>query len=194
MLRRDGPLVSTGAMAQFRDMATDPIRTTDDEAREIARRLIRDMRHAVLGTLDPDTGTPLLTRIAVQRDHDGTPLALLSGLAAHSRALAADPRAGLLVTDGTAAKGDVMTHARLSIQALARPAPPDPVRRDAWLARDPKARVYIDLPDFRFWRIEPQGALLNAGFARAYRLTPADLLDLMPGIQGPADVEMPPAD
>lgn len=169
-------------------MSINPIQSTDDEARQIAWRLIHDMRHAVLGTLDPDSGTPLLTRIAVQTDRDGTPLALLSGLAAHSRALAADSRAGLLITDGAAIKGDVMTHARLSIQAIAVPADPDPLRRSAWLERDPKARVYIDLPDFRFWRIEPQRALLNAGFARAYVLSPADLLAAR------MEMENPPAD
>ena len=155
----------------------DPIQATDDAARKLARRLIAQMRHAVLGTLDPDSGAPLLTRIAVQTDRDGTPLALLSGLAAHTRALQADARAGLMIADGKAAKGAAMTHARLSILARALPADPDPARRDRWLARDPKARVYIDLPDFRFWRIEPVSGLLNAGFARAYRLEPADMLE-----------------
>jgi putative heme iron utilization protein len=47
--------------------------------------------------------------------------------------------------------------------------------RDAWLARHPKAKVYIDLPDFAFVRLVPRSALLNGGFARAFRLTPADL-------------------
>lgn len=154
----------------------DPIRQTDNEAREIARRLLSEMRHATLGTLDPNSGTPLLTRIAVQLDADGAPLALLSGLSAHTRALKADPRAGLMVADGSVTKGDAMTHARLSILARAVLAAPDPERRARWLAHDPKAQVYIDLPDFNFWRIEPQSGLLNAGFARAYKLAPADML------------------
>lgn len=153
----------------------DPIRQTTDDARAIARHLLADARHASLGTLDPDTGTPLVTRIALQTDADGAPLALLSGLAAHSRAIAADPRVGLmLVTD--AAKGDAMTHARLSILGRAVPAPADDARRARWLARDPKAKVYLDLPDFRFWRIEPVSGLLNAGFGQAFRLDPADML------------------
>lgn len=156
-------------------MTQDPIRPTDDEARALARRLIQTARHAVLGSLDPQTGAPLVTRIALQVDADGTPLALLSGLAAHSRAILADPRAGLLIAD-TAVKGDPMAQARLSILAVAREAPADPQRRARWLAHDPKARVYIDLPDFRFWRLEPQSALLNGGFGRAFRLTPQDLL------------------
>lgn len=154
---------------------TDPIRPTDDQARDLARRLLAGMRHAALGSLDPESGTPLVTRIALQCDPDGVPLALLSGIAAHSRALQADPRVGLLVTDDAARKGDAMTHARLSILALAKPAPPDPDRRARWLARDPKAKVYIDLPDFRFWRLEPQSGLLNGGFGRAFKLSAADM-------------------
>lgn len=156
-------------------MAQDPIRPTDDDARRLAQRLIHDARHAVLGSLDPETGAPLVTRIALQVDEDGTPLALLSGLAAHSRALQADPRVGLLIAE-EAAKGDPMTHARLSILAVAHAAPADPQRRERWLAKDPKARVYIDLPDFRFWRLQPQSALLNGGFGRTFRLMPQDLV------------------
>ncbi len=157
-------------------MKIDPIRTTDDEARALAQRLIREMKHAVLGTLDPDSGTPLLTRIAIQTDRDGCPLALLSGLAAHTRAIKADPRAGLMVADDSVTKGDPMTHARLSVLTHAVPAEPDAERRARWLANDPKATVYIDLPDFNFWRLEPQSGMLNGGFARAYRLTPDDML------------------
>ncbi|AGT09084.1 HugZ family pyridoxamine 5'-phosphate oxidase [Paracoccus aminophilus] len=154
---------------------TDPIRTTDEEARALAQRLILEMKHATLGTIDPETGTPLLTRIAIQRDRDGCPMALLSGLAAHSRALKADSRVGLMVADSVA-KGDPMNQARLSILARATLAEPDAERRARWLENDPKATVYIDLPDFSFWRIEPVSGLLNAGFARAYRLDAADML------------------
>ena len=73
-------------------------------------------------------------------------------------------------------RGDAMTHARLSLMGHAVPAGPDPERRARWLARDPKATVYIDLPDFRFWRITPLSGLLNAGFGRAFRLTAQDML------------------
>lgn len=157
-------------------MRMDPIRDTTNEARALARQLLAGARHAGLGTLDPGTGVPLVTRIALQTDADGAPLALLSGLAAHTRALAADPRAGLLIA-AEPAKGDAMTHARLSILGRAMPVPADEARRARWLARDPKAGVYLDLPDFRFWRIEPLSGLLNAGFGQAFRLQPADMLE-----------------
>lgn len=156
-------------------MKPDPIRPTDDAARALARALLDAMRHASLGTIAAGTGLPLVTRIAVQPDRDGAPLALLSGLAAHSRALAQDPRAGLLIVSDPG-RGDAMTHARLSLMGHAVAAAPDPERRARWLARDPKAAVYIDLPDFRFWRIEPVSGLLNAGFGQAFDLTPADML------------------
>lgn len=156
-------------------MKQDPIRQTTDDARALARDLLASARHASLGTLDPETGAPLVTRIALQTDTDGTPLALLSGLAAHTRAIIADPRVGLMLV-ADAPKGDAMTHARLSILGRATPAPADDARRAIWLAHDPKARAYLDLPDFRFWRIEPISGLLNAGFAQAFRLGPADML------------------
>lgn len=156
-------------------MTQSPIHPTNQHARDLAHRLLGQVRHASLGTLDPDTGAPLVTRIAVQPGTDGAPLALLSGLAAHSRALMADPRAGLLIAE-PAAKGDAMTHARLSLIGNALPVPMDAARRDLWLSRDPKARVYIDLPDFRLWRIEPLSGLLNAGFGQAFRLTAQDML------------------
>lgn len=157
-------------------MKKDPILTTDDFALEISQRLIQGMKHATLGTLDPETGAPLLTRIAIQIDRDGCPMALLSDIAHHTKALKADARVGLMVADETAAKGDPMTHARLSILARAVKADPDPERRARWLETDPKATIYIDLPDFHFWRIEPQTGLLNGGFGRAYRLTPEDMV------------------
>ena len=151
-----------------------PIRDTDDQARALARQMLGNMRHAILAVLDPANGHPHLSRIACQRDADGAPLALLSGIAVHSRALVADPRAGLLL-EADRDKGDPMTHPRLSLQVIARPAESDPQRRARWLAAHPRAAVFIDLPDFRFWRLVPVGGLLNAGFGAAFRLTPADL-------------------
>ncbi|WP_416909983.1 pyridoxamine 5-phosphate oxidase [Paracoccus sp. (in: a-proteobacteria)] len=155
-------------------MGQNPIRTDSDEARAMARMMLAAMRHATLAVLDPDSGHPHLSRIACQPDDQGLPVALLSGLAAHSRALAADPRAGLLI-DPAAPKGDPMTWPRLSLRIVAQPLSADPARRDRWLAGDPKARIYVDLPDFRFWRLTPLSGFLNAGFGAAFRLTPADM-------------------
>lgn len=151
-----------------------PFRPFDDDAQALLAAILSGMRHATLGTLDPQSGAPHLSRIAVQWDADGVPMALLSGLAAHSRALAADPRAGLLI-GLRRDKGDPMTHPRLSVQAHATRVPGDAKRRSLWLAADPKAAVYIDLPDFSFWRLEPLGGLLNGGFGKAWQLEGAQI-------------------
>ncbi|MTD99749.1 pyridoxamine 5-phosphate oxidase [Paracoccus sp. YIM 132242] len=154
-------------------MSKDPIRATTDDARLSARQMLGAMRHAVLAVNDSASGHPHLSKIACQIDADGAPVALLSGLAVHSRALAADPRAALLVeTQGE--RGDPMTWPRLSLQVTAAVIEGADLR-DRWLQAHPKAAVFIDLPDFRFWRLRPQAGFLNAGFGAAFRLTPADL-------------------
>src|SRR3546814_16102004 len=50
-----------------------------------------------------------------------------------------------------------------------------------YLARHPKAALYVDFPDFSFWRLEIARASLNGGFGRAYAMTPADVLTDLSG-------------
>lgn len=157
----------------------DPINPTDDAARALARTLLAEARFAALGVIDPDTGAPAVSRVALALDPSGTPVTLVSDLAAHARALAADPRAGLLVGE-PGSKGDPLTHPRMSVQVMAEPVArrgPDHDRlRHLWLSRHPKAKLYVDFGDFRFVRLRPTGAALNGGFGRAFRLAPDDLL------------------
>lgn len=154
----------------------DPHRAADAEARAAARALLGSARDAVLAVLDAE-GWPMTSRIALQTDAAGTPLALLSGLALHSAALSRDPRAALLLTDDGPAKGSALTRPRLSLQVEAALVPPadEAALRALWRARDPKAAVYLGLPDFRFWRFTVRAGLLNAGFGAAFRLSAADL-------------------
>lgn len=160
-------------------MATrsDPVQPADDEARTLARGLMAAL-HATLAWADPDTGHPSISRIAFGLGPDGMPTTLISGLAPHLAALKADPRCSLLLGE-VGAKGDPLTHPRLMIRARASfVAADDPGRsalRDHWLKGHPKAALYIDFPDFAFVRLTPESAVLNGGFARAYRMTPDDL-------------------
>jgi putative heme iron utilization protein len=105
-------------------------------------------------------------------------MTLISALAPHFAALHQTPDCALLLGD-VGEKGDPLTHPRLMIRAKATfISPDDPARdglRTAWLAAQPKAKLYIDFADFALVRLHPQSALLNGGFARAYRLTAADL-------------------
>lgn len=152
----------------------DPVAAADAEARALAHRLLQ-ASHAALAWTDPATGTPGISRIAFADDPELGPVTLISGLAPHFAALRAHPDCALMLGE-IGAKGDPMTHPRLMIRAKATFLDrPDPALRDRWLARNPKARIYIDLPDFAFVRLVAQSALLNGGFARAFRLTPEDL-------------------
>jgi len=155
-----------------------PIRPTIDEARDLARALIGAARFAALAVIDPETKAPLASRIAFTTDPDGTPLTLISDLSHHTKALRSDPTCSVLVGE-PGAKGDPLTHPRVTVQALAlfvdRNTPEHGKLRDHYLSRIPKAQLYIDFTDFSLIRFVPTGAYLNGGFGRAFVLTPEDL-------------------
>lgn len=151
------------------------IRETDDDARRLARRLLHEARHVALAVLDPATGFPFVSRVLLGMDEDGAPVLCISALAAHSRALRADPRASILA--GEPGKGDPLAYPRLTLQCVGEVVEDDGLRmhlRDRFLARHPKAKLYVDFPDFSFWKLTPQGASLNGGFGRAFILTGED--------------------
>lgn len=155
----------------------DPVADADAASRAEALSLL-ETGHAALAWTDPDTGTPGISRITFARDPEAGPMTLISGLAPHCRALKQSPDCALMVGE-VGPKGDAMTHPRLMIRARAEFVPADAPERAAlrarWLERNPKATVYIDLPDFSFVRLVPQSGLLNGGFARAFHVQPGDL-------------------
>lgn len=156
----------------------DVLRPTDAEAIRLAKTLLRGMRYGALAVLDPETGAPWASRVAVATDHDGAPLILVSSLSAHTGGLDADPRCSLLL--GEPGKGDPLAHPRITIASRAEKIGRDDPRhaRIKWrfLSRNPKSKLYADFPDFSFFRLEPQSASLNGGFGKAYALTAADIL------------------
>lgn len=157
----------------------DPVRPADGEARQLARHLLRTARHCALGVLDPQTGTPMVSRVGLATAVDGTPIILVSALAGHAAGLAGDPRCSLLV--GEPGKGDPLAHPRMTVACRAvkldRDGEEGRQARLRYLAANPKAALYADFADFAFHALEPQAASLNGGFGRAFRLTAADLLE-----------------
>lgn len=155
---------------------TDPIRPTDAAARDLARGLMRDARFAALAVIEG--AMPLVARVGFGLDAGGAPVTLISDLAAHSRALRADPRAALLIGE-PGDRGDPLTHPRLTLQAEAGFVGPDDPAHAAiaakWLHDHPKAKLYIGFADFRFVQFRVKRGLLNGGFGQAFVLTPADL-------------------
>lgn len=157
--------------------AKDVIQPMDEAVRQEAKGLLREARSAALATLSPD-GHPSASLVGLATDIDGTPIILISGLAAHTGNIAGDPRASLLISPG--GKGDPLAHARITLKVRARKIDresEDGARiRRRYLARQPKSALYADFPDFSFFALDIEGASLNGGFARAFAPTPADLM------------------
>ena len=132
----------------------------------MAKRLLRAVRVATLATLTPE-GAPFASLTAVATMPDGSPILLLSRLAHHTRHLDAAPRCSLLLAD--VGRGDPLAHPRLTLVGSAEALADDDaaLARRRFLARNPKAELYADFPDFGFRRLAIRSAHLNGGFARA---------------------------
>ena len=145
--------------------ARDPRQPADFDPIALGRHLLRAIRVGALGTLDRETGFPITTLVSVATDLDGAPVILVSGLSHHTKNLLADSRCSVLLSEG--GRGDPLAHPRLTLTAQAEQVRDGTVRR-RFLARHPKAKLYVDFPDFAFYRLVPQRMQLNGGFARAF--------------------------
>ncbi|HEX3171590.1 MAG TPA: pyridoxamine 5'-phosphate oxidase family protein, partial [Burkholderiales bacterium] len=88
-----------------------------------ARRYLRRFRHGVLSTLSKKfAGYPFGSVVPCVTDHAARPVILISGLAEHTKNIAADARVSLLVRD---ADIDPQEGARLTLIGDARPAGAD---------------------------------------------------------------------
>lgn len=161
-------------------MVLNPVRRPDKEARAMARALLHGARHAALAVQDPEDGMPSVSRIALAPHGVWRALSVISDLAVHAAALKACPDCALLVGE-PGAKGDPLTHPRLSLKSRARfvrhgDAAHARLAR-AYLAQRPKAKLYIGFGDFSIVVFEPVSALLNGGFGKAYAFAAADLAE-----------------
>ena len=149
------------------------------DAEGMVRRIVRSAATASLGTLATNGG-PFVTLVTVATDIDGTPILLLSGLAAHTRHLARDARASLLMQAPAGEGDDPLTGARATVFGRVRPVArdePDQARLLArFLARHPEAEGYAGFGDFSLHRMAVEGVHLVAGFGRIARLSASDLL------------------
>ena len=155
---------------------------TDDLSRAV-RDLVRSCDRAALATALP-SGTagnpawPYVSLVLVAVDHDLSPILLLSDLAEHSRAIAADPRVSLLF-DGTGGLAQPLTGARGSLLGRVAETGDERLKR-RFLARHPDAAMYAGFKDFRFYKVTPERAHLVAGFGKIRWIEAAALLPVPP--------------
>ncbi len=131
---------------------------------------MRVARTGALATFDVETRLPLATLVGVASDWDGAPLFLLSELARHTKNLAGDARASLLLTSARRARRPAQPAAH-----HARRPDRDPRRRPSakqrYLRRNPKAKLYAVFADFSLRRMRIESVHFNGGFGRADALT-----------------------
>lgn len=139
-----------------------------------AAKLVLEERWAAVATLDG--GRPLATMVAYAPEPGlGALVMHLSGLAAHTRALAGDPRCSLAVSRPDGKAGDPQLLPRISIQGAVEPLEPGTaghaMAKGLYVARFPDAEARFELADFVLFRFVPEEARYVGGFARALRLT-----------------------
>ena len=139
-----------------------------------SRLLVRQARTAAMSTLTRRTGHPFGSLVTVACEADGSPVVLLSTLAAHSRNLAEDPRASLLFVEGTL--GDPQQGGRVTLVGRLERIDDDATQRRRYLTRNPDAALYAGFGDFAFYRLELDDCHLVAGFGRAMRVRREDFL------------------
>src|SRR6202012_4668496 len=114
-----------------------------------AKALLRRLRAGALATLAREAGAPFASLVNVATDVDGSPLLLLSRLAAHRANLEADPRVSLLLAE--TGKGDPLSHGLLPAAGRAEPPrdeAPGVRFRARFLAKHPKSALYAGFADF----------------------------------------------
>jgi putative heme iron utilization protein len=148
----------------------------DFDAGKLARSLLRRRRQGALATLMAGSGDPYCSLVNVASHADGSPILLISRLALHTRNILGDPRVSLMLDER--AEGDPLEGSRVMVAGRAEEPRTEDVAifRRRYLNAHPSADAFVDFKDFSFFRIEPAGAHLVAGFGRIVDLKPEQLL------------------
>ncbi|MDX2289273.1 MAG: DUF2470 domain-containing protein [Hyphomicrobiaceae bacterium] len=145
---------------------------SDDPIARAARIVTRSALTGSLATLQAGRGHPYASLVLVAYTPDGAPILLLSTLALHTRNLAADPRASLLL-DGTAGSADPMSGDRATlIGTIEKVSDQD---RSADLAqrfvrRHPAASQYAGFADFAIYTMAVESCHFIGGFGRIHSI------------------------
>lgn len=168
---QDGHLVpEQAAVRTARTLAATPGVRGEPSDAERARTLLAGATHGTLATLAREPGGFPFGSLAGYADDGGRPLLCLSDLAEHSRNLAADARASLLVQappDPEAVSDDPLATARVTL--LGTVAVLDGAERAAALPRYRAAHpgaFYAEFGDFHLYRLDVAAVRYVGGFGR----------------------------
>lgn len=159
----------------------NPIRKTDKEALDIARKLFTETKYASLAVNDVTSDFPLVSRVAACYSQKTGLFFAGSDLSLHSKCILRDDKCSLML--GEPGKGDGLAYARMTLVGTTSRMPNNDERRSelrgVFLQSHPKAELYIDFGDFGFYPIDINRCLLNGGFGKAYHLDKNDLKQLI---------------
>lgn len=130
-----------------------------------ARELIGGATRGVLSTLDPDGGFPHASIIDIAPVEGGDVVTLLSQLAVHRKYVEADDRASVLIAPHLGEE-DAMMRPRVTLVGRLVREDDRSRYRDDYLAVHPEAEMYLQMPDFAFFRLHTERARYIAGFGR----------------------------
>lgn len=126
--------------------------------------LIHARSHAALATQSiAVVGFPFASAVPFATDEHHRPILLLTRLAEHTQNLAADARASLLV-HGEQVDGEF---ARATLVGQLRPFDAEMALVERYLRYQPAAERFLQLGDFRFYRLEPSQIRVIGGFGQA---------------------------
>ena len=156
-----------------------PVLPLDDQGRLLAKEILAHSRSGALGTLT-EARTPFVSLVGVARGTAGSFYFLVSRLSLHTQHMLVRPNISLMLSQG--GKGDPLAHPRLSlwgtVEAIGRESKKFSPARAAYLLDHPKAQLYVDFPDFLFFKMVVDGASLNGGFGKAYQFTSTEFRKL----------------
>jgi heme iron utilization protein len=141
-----------------------------------ARDLVAESRVGFLATqMKKSPGYPYCSMAPYAADAVGRPVFLLSGLAAHTKNLAAEPRASLLVS-GPSVFADPRNTQRLSLMGTVDLVPDEEIvaAQALYLAAWPDAEPLLELADFQFFRMTVEDLHYVGGFGLAGWISPSD--------------------
>lgn len=150
----------------------------DATEERVLASLIRGQRWAALATVSAEGPLGSMVAYAPEPGFAGF-LLHLSRLAAHTRNLAADPRASLVMGEPDSGVEDPQTLGRVTITGMVEAVPPAAAdyaaARACYLERLPTAEPLFSFGDFGLYRLVPREVRFVGGFARAYSLGAAAL-------------------